>query len=208
MELALTGDPITAERGAELGLVNRVAEPGTAVDVALELAAAIAKNGPLALKATKQILEAQWDWDDSDFFAKQGEYGAALFTDSVGRCDEDVVHMRGGDGEMCGHADSAGVVQGRRCPHPPGGDADDVGTHLGHDPRGLREPDIPTHQQADPSDRGVEHLVALIAGGEPELLGVPEMGLAVAADVTGRADQDRGVVQPITVTFHDAGDEV
>ena len=28
MELALTGDPITAERGYELGLVNRLAEPG------------------------------------------------------------------------------------------------------------------------------------------------------------------------------------
>src|SRR6266540_4320258 len=30
MELALTGDPITAERAAELGLVNRVADPGGA----------------------------------------------------------------------------------------------------------------------------------------------------------------------------------
>ena len=38
MELALTGDPIPAERGAELGLVNRVAEPGGALDAALELA--------------------------------------------------------------------------------------------------------------------------------------------------------------------------
>jgi enoyl-CoA hydratase len=72
MELALTGDPITAERGFELGLVNRVSEPGKAVDTALELAAAIAKNGPLALRATKEILEAQWDWSDADFWAKQG----------------------------------------------------------------------------------------------------------------------------------------
>ena len=35
MELALTGDPITAERGYELGLVNRLAEPGEAVATAL-----------------------------------------------------------------------------------------------------------------------------------------------------------------------------
>src|SRR5437660_6915067 len=41
MELALTGDPITAERAAELGLVNRLAEPGQAVEVALALAAQI-----------------------------------------------------------------------------------------------------------------------------------------------------------------------
>ena len=44
LEMALTGDPITAERAHELGLVNRLAEPGSAADVALDLAAAIAKN--------------------------------------------------------------------------------------------------------------------------------------------------------------------
>src|SRR5215217_7303093 len=62
MELALTGDPILAERGAELGLVNRLTEPGGAVDGALELAAAIAKNGPLALTASKQIIRSSLDW--------------------------------------------------------------------------------------------------------------------------------------------------
>ena len=47
MELALTGDPFPAERFHEFGLVNRLAEPGTAVEVALELAGELAKNGPL-----------------------------------------------------------------------------------------------------------------------------------------------------------------
>jgi enoyl-CoA hydratase len=46
MELALTGEPITAERAAELGLVNRVTEPGGAVDAALELAAPRARARP------------------------------------------------------------------------------------------------------------------------------------------------------------------
>ena len=55
-ELALTGDPISAERGYELGLVNRVSEPGAALDAALELAATIAANGPLALAGSKRIL--------------------------------------------------------------------------------------------------------------------------------------------------------
>src|SRR3954447_14844382 len=49
MELALTGDTIAAERGHELGLVNRLAEPGGAVDAALELAAQISPNAPLSL---------------------------------------------------------------------------------------------------------------------------------------------------------------
>jgi enoyl-CoA hydratase len=73
MELALTGDPIDAERGYELGLVNRLAEPGQALATALELAEAIAANGPLALAATKRILEESVDWPSSEFFARQGE---------------------------------------------------------------------------------------------------------------------------------------
>ena len=63
MELALTGDPISAERGYELGIVNRLADPGAAVEVALELAAQIAVNAPLALVASKRILESQWEWE-------------------------------------------------------------------------------------------------------------------------------------------------
>jgi enoyl-CoA hydratase len=73
MELALTGDPIDAQRAYELGLVNRVAESGGAVEVALELAAAIAKNGPLALDATKATLHQQFDWSDEEFWQRQGE---------------------------------------------------------------------------------------------------------------------------------------
>jgi len=73
MEMALTGDPISAERAHALGLVNRVTEPGGAVDAALELAAAIARNGPLALDATKEILLRQADWDEADFWTRQGD---------------------------------------------------------------------------------------------------------------------------------------
>jgi enoyl-CoA hydratase len=73
MELALTGDPIDAERAYDLGLVNRLAEPGGAVDVAVELAAAIARNGPLALEATKATLQQQFDWTEAEFWQRQAE---------------------------------------------------------------------------------------------------------------------------------------
>jgi enoyl-CoA hydratase len=73
MELALTGDFFPAERFHELGLVNRLATPGSAVDDALELAAALAKNGPLALVAAKRILQEQFDWSSEEMWAKQGE---------------------------------------------------------------------------------------------------------------------------------------
>ncbi|HEX3434039.1 MAG TPA: crotonase/enoyl-CoA hydratase family protein, partial [Solirubrobacteraceae bacterium] len=61
MELALTGDPISAERAHELGLVNRLAEPGGAVETAIALAREIAVNAPLALIASKRILQEQHD---------------------------------------------------------------------------------------------------------------------------------------------------
>jgi enoyl-CoA hydratase len=72
MELALTGDPIDAERAHELGLVNRLAEPGGALDAALELAAQIVKNGPLALDASKQIVQNALDWTEAEAWEKQG----------------------------------------------------------------------------------------------------------------------------------------
>jgi enoyl-CoA hydratase len=73
MEMALTGEPIAAERGHELGLVNRLAEPGKALDGALELAGQIAQNGPLALAASKRILTESADWPDAEFFERQGQ---------------------------------------------------------------------------------------------------------------------------------------
>lgn len=79
MELALTGDPISAERGYELGLVNRLAEPGAALEQALELGGAIAANGPLALAATKRILTDAAAWTEAEFWQRQGEITAPVF---------------------------------------------------------------------------------------------------------------------------------
>jgi enoyl-CoA hydratase len=76
-ELALTGEPIDARRALELGLVNRVTPSGEALAGALALAEEIAANAPLALAASKRIIDAQGDWDDDEFWAKQGELAAA-----------------------------------------------------------------------------------------------------------------------------------
>lgn len=84
MELALTGDPLPAERFHEFGVVNRLAEPGTAVDVALELATAIGRNGPLALVASKQVLQHQFDWSVEEMWAEQGKIaGPALVSEDA-----------------------------------------------------------------------------------------------------------------------------
>jgi enoyl-CoA hydratase len=79
MELALTGDPLPAERFHEFGVVNRLAEPGGAVDVALELAASVAKNAPLALIASKRILQEQYDWSTAEMWEKQGAISGPVF---------------------------------------------------------------------------------------------------------------------------------
>jgi enoyl-CoA hydratase len=79
MELALTGDPFPAERFHELGVVNSLAEPGSAVDVALELAGRLAKNGPLALAASKRILQEQFDWSSAEMWDKQGAISGPVF---------------------------------------------------------------------------------------------------------------------------------
>jgi enoyl-CoA hydratase len=79
MEMALTGDPILAERGFEVGLVNRLAEPGEAVAVARELAATVAANGPLALDASKRILVEAPGWPEDELWQRQGEISGPVF---------------------------------------------------------------------------------------------------------------------------------
>ena len=58
LELTLTGDLIDATRAQSLGLINEVVAPDKVLDAAVELAERIAKNGPLALAATKKIVRA------------------------------------------------------------------------------------------------------------------------------------------------------
>jgi enoyl-CoA hydratase len=84
-ELALTGDPISAERGYELGLVNRVSEPGAALETALQLAATIAANGPLALAASKRILRESLDWSQSEAFERQQPIWGPIFASEDAR---------------------------------------------------------------------------------------------------------------------------
>jgi enoyl-CoA hydratase len=70
-EWALTGALVPAPRAAEVGLVNRLTEPGRALDAALELAAVIAANGPLAVRGTKQILVESPGWSAGEAFDRQ-----------------------------------------------------------------------------------------------------------------------------------------
>lgn len=80
LELALTGEFITAERAYELGLINRVVEAGTSLERARELARAIAANGPLAVAASKRVMTESQDWSTSEMFPRQGDIVQPIFS--------------------------------------------------------------------------------------------------------------------------------
>ena len=71
MEMAITADPITAEEAAEHGLVARLSEPGGALDTALALAERIARNAPLAVAASKQLIRATQGSTEDELWALQ-----------------------------------------------------------------------------------------------------------------------------------------
>jgi enoyl-CoA hydratase len=56
MELALTGDPISAELAHHHGLVNQLCEPGEALDAAIGLAERICANAPVAVRASRKVV--------------------------------------------------------------------------------------------------------------------------------------------------------
>jgi enoyl-CoA hydratase len=79
MELALTGDNLSAKRAHELGLVNVLTEPGKALDGAIELAEKITANGPLAVAATKRIIVESRGWSPEEMWKKQIEIFLPVF---------------------------------------------------------------------------------------------------------------------------------
>lgn len=63
MEYALTGRRIPSEVARQWGLVNRITPPGAALAGAIELAEEVARNAPLALQATKELVARVGDPD-------------------------------------------------------------------------------------------------------------------------------------------------
>ena len=90
LELTLTGDLIDAGRAFSLGLVNQVVPPGEVLDAALALAGRIARNGPLALQATREVVRAAstnldkaqalvTEWQPKVFGSEDAKEGATAF---------------------------------------------------------------------------------------------------------------------------------
>ncbi|HEX9031191.1 MAG TPA: enoyl-CoA hydratase-related protein [Streptosporangiaceae bacterium] len=90
LEITLTGDSIDAQRALALGLVNAVTSADQVLDAAIALAERIARNGPLSLQATKQLVrtantdaarawELQAEWQPKVFGSEDAKEGATAF---------------------------------------------------------------------------------------------------------------------------------
>ena len=90
LELTLTGDTIDAHRALSLGLINQVVAPGDVLEAAVAVAERIARNGPLALQATKELVwTASTDlekartlaaeWQPKVFGSEDAKEGATAF---------------------------------------------------------------------------------------------------------------------------------
>jgi enoyl-CoA hydratase len=80
MEMALTADPISAQQAKEYGLVSRVTEKGKAVDAALELAERIARNAPLSVAVSKQIVRNSQGMTDAEAWEYQKQFVREVFS--------------------------------------------------------------------------------------------------------------------------------
>jgi enoyl-CoA hydratase len=92
LELTLTGDPIDAARALALGLVNQVVPAAQVVDAAVALAERVARNGPLAVRATKEVVRLaaedmarararQAEWLPTIFGSEDAREGATAFVE-------------------------------------------------------------------------------------------------------------------------------
>jgi enoyl-CoA hydratase len=78
LEMALTGDPIDAERAYDLGLVNRVVPGDQLVDAAMTLAERIVQNAPLAVRTSKRVMREAVELNEAQAWTVNDEAFAAI----------------------------------------------------------------------------------------------------------------------------------
>jgi enoyl-CoA hydratase/carnithine racemase len=78
MEVALTGEPLSAQRAYALGLVNRVVPKGDGVRAAVELANLTCQGAPLAVRLSKKMLRTGVLQGEDELWRLQAQLGAEL----------------------------------------------------------------------------------------------------------------------------------
>ncbi|WAM11652.1 MULTISPECIES: crotonase/enoyl-CoA hydratase family protein [Rhodococcus] len=85
LEMVLTGKAMTAAQLHPLGLVNRLAPEGGVLAAALELAEEIAGNGPLAVRASKKVVDESPGWPPADAFERTRQIVMPVFDSNDAR---------------------------------------------------------------------------------------------------------------------------
>jgi enoyl-CoA hydratase len=79
LELTMTGDPISAQRALELGLVNRVVPAEEVLDTAVALADRIGENSPIAVRISRQLVREAVDLDEAAAWKRNNELSLDVF---------------------------------------------------------------------------------------------------------------------------------
>jgi crotonobetainyl-CoA hydratase len=79
LELAMTGDPIDADRALQLGLVNRVVPAASVVDEAIALAERIGENSPIAVRNSRRLVREAVELTEAEGWARTTELVIPVF---------------------------------------------------------------------------------------------------------------------------------
>jgi enoyl-CoA hydratase len=79
LELAMTGDPISAQRAFELGLVNRLVPKDRVVDEALALAGRIGENSPIAVRLSRALVKEAAELTEAEGWQRNAQYAIDVF---------------------------------------------------------------------------------------------------------------------------------
>jgi len=84
-DLLLTGRHITAAEALSIGLIGHVVPDGQALTKALEIAEAIAANGPVAVRAILRVIRETEGMAENEAFALEAKVGMAVFASEDAR---------------------------------------------------------------------------------------------------------------------------
>ncbi len=79
LEFAMTGDPISAIRAFELGLVNRLVPRDRVLDEAVALAERIGEHSPIAVRLSRQLVKEAAELSESEGWQRNAKYAIEVF---------------------------------------------------------------------------------------------------------------------------------
>lgn len=85
IEVILSGDPISAQRAFDLGLINRIAPTEDVRDEARKLADAIAVNAPLSVRESLRVARLAFDLDEDGLREESRKAAATTFSSDDAR---------------------------------------------------------------------------------------------------------------------------